>query len=120
LVSLPGLNVAVQRGFGDLERPANFQNWVSFLVEILGNTELFAGEGFWSAACFPSGSCCCQPCLSPLSNEVSLKLRQCAKDMKDQLFPAGCGINVLCQAFKANATFLKSGQGSNEMRQGAA
>ena len=40
--------------------------------------------------------------------------------MKDQLSPAGYGINVLCQAFKANPLFLKVGHRGNQMRQGSA
>ena len=42
LVSFPGLERPVQRGFGDLEGPANFQNWVPFIVEILDNNKLSA------------------------------------------------------------------------------
>jgi hypothetical protein len=58
--------------------------------------------------------------LRPLFNQVPLKLRQSSKDMKNQFPTTGGGINVLCEAFKPNPTFLKSGQGSNEMGQGAA
>jgi hypothetical protein len=53
-MTFPSLNEAVQRGFGDLESPANFRNRVSFLIEILGNTQLFPDKGFGSAALFPS------------------------------------------------------------------
>jgi hypothetical protein len=59
LVSFPVLERPVQRGFGDLEGAANFQNWVSFIVEILGNTELFACQGFGSATFASSGSGSC-------------------------------------------------------------
>jgi hypothetical protein len=47
-----GLDRAVQRGSGDLERPANLRNRMSVIVEILGNSELFAGESFGSARLF--------------------------------------------------------------------
>jgi hypothetical protein len=46
------------KGFGDLQRPANFLYWVFLLMEILGNTQLLAGEGFWPAAFFPSSTGC--------------------------------------------------------------
>jgi hypothetical protein len=65
----------VQRGFGDLECPANLCNRVSFLIEITGNTQLFPGEGFWSAAFSSSRSGSNQACLCSLFDQVSLKLR---------------------------------------------
>jgi hypothetical protein len=53
LVSFSGLDRAIQRGSGDLERPANIRNGVPFFIEISGNTELFRTQGFGSAAFFP-------------------------------------------------------------------
>jgi hypothetical protein len=91
---------------------------VVLLVEITGNTQLLRGESMGSPASLASRSGCAEPGLCPLPNEVSLKLRKRAKDMKDQLSPAGCGTNVLREAFKANAPFLKVSHGSNEVRQG--
>jgi hypothetical protein len=76
---------------------------VSFLIEILGNTQLFPDKGFGSAALFPSGSCCCQSCLSSLPDEVSLKFSECTEDMETKFSGACCGINVLGEALKANA-----------------
>jgi hypothetical protein len=86
-VFFPGIDIPIQRGFRDLERLANLRNQVVLLVELLGNTALFSGESFGSAA-FPS-SCagCYQACGCPLLDQVSLKLCQCAEDMKDQLSP---------------------------------
>jgi hypothetical protein len=55
------------------------------VVEGLGNAYAFVSEGFGSTAFFPSGTGCCQSSLSSFPNEVSLKLRQCAEDMEDQL-----------------------------------
>jgi hypothetical protein len=115
--SFPDLDRAIQRSFGDLERPANLHNGMSSIVEILGNTQMSAGEDFGPAACPSSGAGCGQTGGCPFPNEVSFKLRQRPKDMKNQLAATGCGINVLRQAFKPNPTFLKSGQGSNEMGQ---
>jgi hypothetical protein len=84
LLSFPGLDIAVQRGSGDLEGLANLRNRVSLIaVERLGNTESFAGEGFGSAAFPPSGSGRHKSCLGSLPNQVSLKLRKSAEDMKD-------------------------------------
>ncbi len=80
------------------------------VVEILGNTEFLAGEGFWSAAFAASGSGCHKACCCPLPDQVSLKLRKRAKDMEDQLATTGDSINVLCQAFKPCPTLLKIGQ----------
>jgi hypothetical protein len=82
-VSTLGLDIPIQRGFGDFQRPADFLNWVFLIVEILGNNKLSAGEGFGSATFASSGSGCCQSCLCPLPDQVSLKLCQCAKDMED-------------------------------------
>jgi hypothetical protein len=54
LVSFPGLERAVQRGFGDLEGTANLRNGVLLIaVECLGNIELFSGEGFGSPTSSP-------------------------------------------------------------------
>jgi hypothetical protein len=35
---------------GDVERSANLRNGVALLIEIKGNTQLLAGEGFWPAS----------------------------------------------------------------------
>jgi hypothetical protein len=84
----------VQRGFEDLERPANLRNQVMLLIEILGNTQLFTAEGFWPAAFSFSGSGSHKTCGCSLPNEVSLKLRKRAKDMGDQFAPTGGGIPI--------------------------
>jgi hypothetical protein len=39
--------------------------------------------------------------------------------MKDKLSPAGCCIDVLCEALKANATLSKIGDGVNKVSEGA-
>jgi hypothetical protein len=90
---------------------ANFRHRVPLLVEILRNTALFASEGFGSATVSSSGSRCCQSCLGSLPNGVSLKLRKRAKDMENELAPAGGGINVLREAFKPNAPLLRAVMG---------
>jgi hypothetical protein len=76
----------------------------------LGNLPLLWSEGFWSPADSSSGSGSSKACLCPLPDQVSLKLRECAKDMEDQLATTGDSINVLCQAFKPCPTLLKIGQ----------
>ena len=58
--SFPDLDRAIQRSFGDLERPANLHNGMSSIVEILGNTQMSAGEDFGPAACPSSGAGCGQ------------------------------------------------------------
>jgi hypothetical protein len=58
----------------------------------LGNLALLGSEGFWPAAFSSSGSGCRKVCQSSFPNQVSLKLRQCTKDMKDQLAATGVGI----------------------------
>jgi hypothetical protein len=84
VASFTGLDRPVQRGSGNLERPANFRNGVcGIIIEGLGNTQLSAGQDFGSAAFSPSGSGCHQPCCCPLFNKVSLKLSQGTKDMED-------------------------------------
>jgi hypothetical protein len=80
---LPDLESAVQCGSGDLECPANIQNGVAGVIELLGNTALLYSNDFGSAAFFSSGAGCGQSCLRPFPNEISLKLRQCTKDVKD-------------------------------------
>ena len=92
--SFPDLDRAIQRSFGDLERPANLHNGMSSIVEILGNTQMSAGEDFGPVAC-PS------------------------EDMEDQFSAAGCGINVLGQTFEANASLLKSRHCGYEVGEGA-
>ena len=74
LVALPGCESPVQCGFGDFEGSANFRDRVSLLVEILGNTELFASEGFGSTALASSGSGCHKTCCCSFPDQVSLKL----------------------------------------------
>jgi hypothetical protein len=59
---------------------ANFRNRVSFLIEILGNTQLFAGEGFGSAAFASSFSGNSKASLRPLSDQGSLKLCKSAEE----------------------------------------
>ena len=105
--SFPDLDRAIQRSFGDLERPANLHNGMSSIVEILGNTQMSAGEDFGTAACPSSGAGCGQTGGCPFPNEVSFKLRQRPKDMKNQLAATGCRINVLRQAFEANTPLFK-------------
>ena len=39
--------------------------------------------------------------------------------MEDQLSAAGCGVNVLGEAFEANPPLFKPGHGSYEMGKGA-
>ena len=77
------LDIPGQRGFGDLEGPANLQNWVSFIVEILGNSELFACQDFGSATSSSPSSGSTQSCLRPFPDQVSLKFSKSAEDMKD-------------------------------------
>jgi hypothetical protein len=91
---------------------------VPLLIEISGNTELFPGEGFWSAASFPSGTGSNNTCGCSLPDQVSLKLSQSAKDVENQLTPTGGSINVLCQSFEANPSLLKSSHGGNEVGEG--
>ena len=106
LVSFRSLDRAVQRSSGDLGGTAYLENGVFWtVIEGLGNTYLSGCQGFRSAAPSPSG--CTQACSCSLPNEVSLKLSECAKDMKDKFPPAGCGINILSQAFEANPPLLK-------------
>jgi hypothetical protein len=118
-VTFPGIDIPVQCGFGHLKRPANFRDGMPFLIEILGNTELFAGEDFGSAAFPSSGSSWQQACGCPLPDQVSLKLHKSAEDMENEVSSAGCRINVFRQAFKANAPLLKRSHASNEMGEGA-
>jgi hypothetical protein len=92
---------------------------VAGVIEFLRNAALLRCHGFGSATFFPSGTGSNKAGLGSFPNEVSLKLRQCAEDMKDQLSPAGGGINVLRQALKPNAPFLKVCQGGNQMRKEA-
>jgi hypothetical protein len=56
---------------------------VSLLVEILGNTTLFPGESFGSAAYSSSFSGSTQSCVGSFPDQVSLKLRKSTKDIKD-------------------------------------
>ena len=71
LVFFVGLQCPIQRGSGDLECLANFRNRVAFVVEILSNTKLFAGEGFGSTASSPPGYH--KSCLGSFPNKVSFK-----------------------------------------------
>jgi hypothetical protein len=40
--------------------------------------------------------------------------------MEDEFSAAGCGVNVLSEAFKPNAPLFKIGHRGNQMRQGTA
>jgi hypothetical protein len=81
LVSIPGLDRTIQRGFGDLERPTNLRNRVSLVIKIKGNTALISCECFWSTAFSSSLSGCGQSCLGSFPNEVSFE------DMKNEFPP---------------------------------
>jgi hypothetical protein len=105
----PCLDRAVQRDFGYLKRLADILNGVLWIViERLGNSPLLRSESFWSPADSPSGSGSSEPRLCPFPNQVSLKLRKCAEDMKDQFSTAGCGVNILSQALKPNPPTSRS------------
>jgi hypothetical protein len=65
----------VQSGSGDLERPANVQNRVAGIIELLGNAALLHTHRFGSAAFFPSGTSGNKASSCPLFDQVSLKLR---------------------------------------------
>jgi hypothetical protein len=45
-----------------------------------------------------------KPGLGSLADQIALKFGQCAKDVEDQFACAGCGVDVLGQTAKANAT----------------
>jgi hypothetical protein len=82
------LERAVQRGFRDLQSPANLRNRVfRIIIQGLSNTQLLSSEGFWSATSSSSGTGSDKACLCPIP---------------DQFSAARCGINVLGQAFKPN------------------
>jgi hypothetical protein len=78
-----GLQCPVEGGSGDLEGVANVQNGVAGVIEFPGNTAPLIRKGFRSAAFLPSGSSSNKACLCPFPNQVSLKLRKCAKDMEN-------------------------------------
>jgi hypothetical protein len=77
------LDIAVQCGFGDLERPADLHNGMVLVVKILSNTALFANQGFGSATSSSPSSGSTQSCLRPFPDQVSLKFSKSAEDMKD-------------------------------------
>ena len=58
-------------------------------------------------------------CLCSLFNNLPLKFRQGAKDMKDQFATRGCSIDVLREGLKAHSPFLKLRYGVNEVSEGA-
>src|SRR5918996_5033052 len=121
MVSFPALNIPVQRHFRDLQCPANLRDWVTgIVIERLGNTALPRSEGFWPTAYSPSLSGCHKASICSFPDQISLKLSESTKDMENELAPAGCGINVLCQAFKPNPPLLKLSHGSNQMRKRSA
>jgi hypothetical protein len=115
-----GLDGAVQSGSGNLEGPGDLRNEVTLVLEIKGNVELSCRQDLGSAAFFPSGSGGNKSCCCSLPNQISLKFSECAKDMKDQLSSAGCGINILGQAFKPNPPLLKGSHGGNQIRKESA
>jgi hypothetical protein len=74
-----GLEAAVERCFGDLEGVTDFRYGMLFvLIQLLGNGELFGGEGLRPAAFSSSCSGSAESCLGSLFNEISLKFRKCA------------------------------------------
>jgi hypothetical protein len=71
---------------------------VFLLIEILGNTQLFAGKGFGSAAFSPPRSSSNKSCLRPFPNQVSLKLCKRAKDGEQGFGQRNLGILSLSKA----------------------
>jgi hypothetical protein len=71
-----GTAALVSRGSTYPEGTGNLRDRVSFIViEGLGNIHSIASKGFRPATSSPSRSGSKEPSLSPLPNEVSLKLR---------------------------------------------
>jgi hypothetical protein len=78
------LHVAIERCPSNTKRLANLSNCVLFVsCQVLENLDLLVGEFLWPTTVPASCSGCLESCIGSLSNNLSLKLSQCAKDMKD-------------------------------------
>jgi len=51
-----------------------------------------------------------------LADEVTLKLGQCPKDVKDELAATGGGVDLLLQGTEADAPLLQLPDGVDQMR----
>src|SRR3954466_13928312 len=76
-------------------------------IEPSGQLDLLLRECFWPASQLPSRSGCLKPCIGSLPDDVPLKFRQRPENVKDQFPPAGCGIDLLGEALKANLAVVK-------------
>jgi hypothetical protein len=81
---------------------------------------LLGGECLRPSACSSSAPCSCKSCPCPLADNLPLELRQGAKDVKNQLSPAGRGIDVLLQALEADPLLIEGGNGVDKVSEGAA
>jgi hypothetical protein len=76
-------------------------------------------QGVWSAAFASSRSGCHKTRCCSLPNQIPFKFSQSTEEVEDQLSPTGGGINILCNAFEANAPLLKASHRGNQMGKGA-
>src|SRR5437870_2768058 len=102
-----------------MQRLANVSDGVVFvIIERLGNEHFFCiieCRCSWPSPSPSSGSGSKEACLCSFSDEISFKLSQRPKDMKDQLSSASCGVNIFRDAFEADLSFMEGTDRFNEV-----
>lgn len=77
-------------------------------------------QAFGTSALPPAGPGGRQSGIGSFSNEVSLELGQCPKDMEDQLATTGGGIDLLREALEPDPAAIELGQQVNQGSKGTA
>src|SRR5947208_5940523 len=113
------LNIPIQGRPLNIESLANLINGIVLIVvERLCQGDFFRcieGLCFWSAAYSSSGSGFCQACFGSLSDQITFKLGKRGKDIENESTIAGCGINTLREALKADLSLVEIGNGFNQV-----
>src|SRR4051794_16725647 len=88
------------------------------IIQPIGQRNLVGIQGFGPAAQPPPRSGSFEPCLCPFPDEVPLEFRQGAEDLEDEPPPAGCRIDCLLEALKADALLLEVSDEVDEVAKG--
>src|SRR3954447_7131042 len=87
------------------------------IIQPIGQHNLVGIQGFGPAAQPPPRSGSFEPCLCPFPDEVPLEFRQGAEDLEDEPPPAGCRIDCLLEALKADLAVVELSDAGNEFFQ---
>ena len=69
---------------------------------------------------FPRARAAVRPSVGSLPDQIALKFSQCPEDVKDKLPATGRGIDVFCEALKADVSLIQLCESFDEVLEGTA